>query len=139
MELGTFGAIISFSLELEMQASEFFENHNKKVFSQIDSQLLKSLQKRVSRLRRIRQELITEMILEPINGVDSGDYTLSISTGTDEADLLQQAVRLDENMNRFYTTMGPLIPMKEVQRAFLRLAKENEARMMIFKNRMANI
>ena len=137
MELGTFGAIISFALELELQAVEYYENHNEIVFSQIDSTLIKNSQKRVGRLKRIRQELVTEMILEPITGVDSNDYTVSVSEEMTKAEVLHQAINLNENMNRFYSTMAHLIPMKEVQRAFLRLAKENETRMTSFKNRIA--
>jgi rubrerythrin len=137
MELGTFGAIISFALELELQAAEYYEKHNEKIFSQTDSKLLKNSQKRVSRLKRIRQELVTEMILEPITGVDSNDYSVSVSQETTEAEVLHQAIRLNENMHHFYSTMAPLIPMKEVQRAFLRLAKENETRVTSFKNRIA--
>ena len=139
MELGTFGAIISFAIELESQAFEHYENINQTVFSQTDSQLLNSSQKRVSRLKRIRQELVTEMILEPITGVDSSDFVLSISEGTNEADLLHQTILLEENLHRFYSTMAPLIPMKEVQRAFLRLAKENENRITFFKTSIDKI
>jgi hypothetical protein len=128
MKLGTFGAIISFALELEGQAFEFYESLNRAVFSQPGPQFLKGSQKRLSRLRRIRQELVTEMILEPITGVDSDDYVVSISDGSDAVNVLHQAIRLEENMCRFYSTIASVIPMKEVERAFLRLAKENETR-----------
>jgi len=138
MELGTFGAIISFALELELQMFEYYENHYESVFSKFDSQLLVSSQKRANRLKRIRQELVTEMILEPITGVDSGDFAMSISEGTNEADLLHKAIHLEENMHRFYSAMSPLIPMKEVQRAFLRLSKENQSRIARFKNHPDN-
>ena len=76
MELGTFGAIISFALELESQAYEYYEDLNNTVFFQSNSQLMKGSQKRSKRLRRIRQELVTEMILEPITGVESNDYLI---------------------------------------------------------------
>jgi rubrerythrin len=139
MKLGTFGAIISFALELERQALEYYESLKGSVVSQPSSQILTGSQKRLRRLRRIRQELVTEMILEPISGVDSDDYVLSISEGSDEAERLNQAIRLEENMNRFYSTSAYLIPMKEVERAFLRLAQENESRLVSFKNIIANI
>ena len=136
MELGTFGAIISFALDLELQVAEYYGNHIEVVFSRIDSKLLENSPKRVNRLKRIRQELITEMILEPITGVDSDDYSISILEETIEAGVLHQAIRLNDNMRRFYSTMAPLIPMREVQRAFLRLAKENETLNTIFKNHL---
>ena len=124
MKLGTFGAVISFALELEEQALVYYESLN----NTLSPQLLKGSQKRLNRLRRIRQELVTEMILEPITDVDSDDYVVSIPAGTDEAEKLMGAVRLEENMGRYYSKSAPLIPMKEVERAFVRLAKENEMR-----------
>jgi len=139
MELGTFGAIIGFALELELQAYEYYEDLHNTVFSQSVSQLMEGSQKRSKRLRRIRQELVTEMILEPITGVESDDYLLSISEVSEESEYLYQGIRLEENMGHFYLAMAPLIPMKEVERAFLRLAKENETRMEILINRTADI
>jgi rubrerythrin len=129
MNLGTFGAIISFALELESQACDFYENLGSTVLSLDIRLFLRGSLNRVSRLKRIRQELVTEMILEPITGVDSDDYSLVISDYSEEADALHQAFRLEENLRTFYLTTAPLIPMKEVQRAFTRLAKENESRL----------
>ena len=138
MKLGTFGAIISFALELEGQAHEFYESLNHEVFSKPGPQFQKGSLKRLSRLRRIRQELVTEMILEPITGVDSDDFVVSISDGSDIVNVLRQAIRLEENMRRFYSTVASLIPMKEVERAFLRLAKENESRVVEIKTIIAD-
>jgi rubrerythrin len=136
MQLGTFGAIISFALALEEQAVEFYKRHYETVFSQIDTQFLKSMEKRLSRLSRIRQELVTEMILEPITGVDGSNYDLPLSDTFAETDLVHQAIKVEENLHNFYSTTAPLIPMKEVQRAFLRLAKENESRISSLKDRI---
>ena len=138
MKLGTFGAIISFALELEGQVLEYYESLNRTVFSQPGPQFIKGSQKRLNRLRRIRQELVTEMILEPITGVDSDDFVVSISDGSDAVNTLHQAIRLEENMRRFYSTIASLIPMKEVERAFLRLAKENESRVVEIKTIIAD-
>jgi len=139
MELGTFGAIIGFALELELQAYKYYEDLNNRVSFPTVIKLMKGSQKRSNRLRRIRQELVTEMILEPITGVESDDYLFSISEESVESEYLNQGIRLEENMRHFYLTMAPLIPMKEVERAFLRLAKENVARIEILGNRAADI
>ena len=139
MELGTFGAIISFALEMELQALENSERLDKTMFPQIETRLQNSSRKRINRLRRIRQELVTEMILEPITGVESGDFFITIAEGSNATDQLQQAIRLEENLHRFYSTMGPLIPMKEVQRAFARLSKENDTRKDVLENISSNI
>jgi len=127
-ELGTFGAIISFALELENQAIGFYDSLCETTPSLLFSQLLKGAQKRLGRLKRIRQELVIEMILEPITGVEKIDYVLELSETSNGSQLLEQAKILEENMGNFYTNTASLIPMKEVERAFLRLAKENTSR-----------
>jgi len=127
-ELGTFGAIISFALELENQAFGFYKGINDTNFSQTITLLLKGSTKRIGRLKRIRQELVTEMILEPMTGVNGDKYTVEIADESGSTDVIQQAVNLEENIGTFYAMAAPLIPMKEVERAFLRLAKENRNR-----------
>jgi rubrerythrin len=124
-ELGTFGAIISFALELENQAFGFYESLNDTDFFQTLSFLLKGSTKRIGRLKRIRQELVTEMILEPMTGVNGDEYRVTLADESGGTEVIQQAVHLEENMGSFYAMAAPLIPMKEVERAFLRLAKEN--------------
>jgi hypothetical protein len=101
--------------------------------------LLRGSQKRLSRLKWTRQELVTEMILEPITGVDGDIYVPPPSTGSTEADLLKQAVRMEENMHRFYSDTASIIPMKQVERAFLRLAKENQTRIAKLESLLADL
>jgi rubrerythrin len=138
MELGTFGAIISFALELEEQTFNYYENIKLKGLSNLTSQLLSGSQKRIRRLVRIRQELVTEMILEPITGVDRGVFEVSTSQRSDEVGLLNQAILLEENLHNYYSNTASLIPMKEVERAFFRLAAENEKRIASIQNSISN-
>lgn len=123
-ELGTFGAIITFALDLEKQALEFYEGLAESSLSAV-IHLQKGSQKRLERLTRMRQELVTEMILEPISGVYDLDYLVDMSASSSWK---EGAKSLEKNMEKFYSVMAPLIPMKEVERAFLRLAKENQHR-----------
>lgn len=138
MELGTFGAIISFALDLEQQTYDYYETLKQAGLSDLTSQLLNGSQKRINRLLRIRQELVTEMILEPMTGIESGQYELSIAPGLDDVDPLDQAILLEKNLNDFYSDVASLIPMKEVERAFFRLAEENEKRIELIRNKPAN-
>jgi hypothetical protein len=124
-ELGTFGAIISFALVLETQAFAFYESIDGTKLDQTITNLLKGSTKRIARLKRIRQELVTEMILEPISGIDGDTFALEISSTPGEDSIINQAVNIEDNMGAFYTTAASLIPMKEVESAFYRLAKEN--------------
>lgn len=138
MELGTFGAIISYAIELEEQAFNYYEKLKQTGLSVITSQLLNGSQKRIDRILRIRRELVTEMILEPITGLDSGDFEFLIMVDLDDAGLLDQAVHLENNLHNYYSNTASLIPMKEVERAFQRLAAENEKRVSYIKNSYAN-
>jgi rubrerythrin len=124
-ELGTFGAIVTFALDLENQALAFYQGLDDSESSSTILQLVKGSQKRLQRLTRLRQELVTEMILEPISGVFESDYQVDLSGSPNWSEM---ANSLEQNMGTFYSTTAPLIPMKEVERAFLRLAKENHHR-----------
>jgi hypothetical protein len=124
-ELGTFGAIVTFALDLENQALAFYQGLDDSDSSSTIVQLVNSSQKRLQRLTRLRQELVTEMILEPISGVFESDYQVDISGSSNWT---EKAKSLEQNMGAFYSTTAPIIPMKEVERAFLRLAKENHHR-----------
>lgn len=134
MELGTFGAIISFVLELEQQTCDYYDQLKQTAQSELFHQLQHGSYKRISRLARIRQELVTEMILEPITGIDSDKYKIDIAPESDEVDIFNQAILLEGNLDDFYSQVSPLIPMKEVARAFLRMAEENEKRITSIKN-----
>lgn len=138
MELGTFGAIISFAMDLEQQAFNYYEGLKQTGLSGLTSQLISGSQKRINRLHRIRQELVTEMILEPITGLDSATYELLIKPDLDDAGLLDQTVQLETNLHHFYSNTAHLIPMKEVERAFMRLAAENEKRLALVQKSYPN-
>jgi rubrerythrin len=80
VELGTFGAIIKFALNLENAASTFYESAIKLIANQTINDLFDKLyqrkQKRIQLLTRVRRENITETILEHITGLTSDDYEL---------------------------------------------------------------
>ena len=68
------------------------------------------------------------MILEPINGISGGDYWVDQPDSFEDANIVGQAISVEKNLSIFYESSAPLIPMKEVQRAFTRLSKENDKR-----------
>jgi len=129
MELGTFGAIVSYAIELEEQAAVFYEGVTGGSFAETFAELAKGSRKRLDRLQRARQELIAEMILEPITGLNALDYGVTLDSGTDEAGLRSQARALEETSARFYRDAAAKMPIKEVVRLFERLLGENEKRL----------
>jgi len=128
MDLATFGAIMSFGLELEQQAAAFYEIAARGVLEEPFANLAKSARKRAVRMERARREGITEMILEPITGMDGDDYHLELAPDAEEAELLRQAIALEETTRRFYIDAAGKIPVREVVRTCIRMAKESESR-----------
>jgi rubrerythrin len=129
MELGTFGAIVSYAIELEEQAAVFYEGVTGGSLAETFAELAKGSRKRLDRLQRARQELIAEMILEPITGLNALDYGVALDSAADEAGLRSQARALEETSARFYRDAAAKMPIKEVVRLFERLLGENEKRL----------
>ena len=128
MELGTFGAILKFALELEERAAGFYEAGARGGLAEVFGDLARGSRKRVRRLEQARRELVNEMILESITGLDAADYRLDLNTGAEEPDRLRLARALEETAARFYRDAAARMPIREVVRLFERLARENDKR-----------
>ena len=132
VELGTFGAIIKFALNLENTASAFYESAIKIITNQTLNELFEKLyqrkQKRIHILTRVRRENVTETILEHITGLNSDDYEL-ISPPTseiDEQNLCNSAARMEGIALDFYNAAAIKIGfLYEAADAFERLSEEN--------------
>ena len=132
VELGTFGAIIKFALNLENTASAFYESAIKIITDQTLNDLFEKLsqrkQKRIQLLTRIRRENVTETILEHITGLTSDDYELIPPPSGDinEQELCNLAARMEGIALDFYNAAAIKISfLYEVADAFERLAEEN--------------
>ncbi len=125
MELATFGAIMTFALALEKQAVEYFDEAARGDLQELFVDLAKSARKRAVRMERSRREGITEMILEPITGMNGDDYRLELSSDGDETELLDQAIGLVETAIQFYQDAADKIPVREVARTCQRMAEES--------------
>ncbi len=133
MELGTFGAILKFAMDIEQEVITFYGSANGEVKDQklLDQfqDLQKRGQKRIKTLERIRRENVTEMILEPITGLDSENYKLSTerSSSAEEKDLQELAVSIEKTLQEFYTHAAAKLDfLIEVAYSFELLAEANE-------------
>lgn len=125
MQLGTFGAILRFAMELESQAADFYEAAGQGELTDSFQEMARICRKRVSRLERARREGIAEMILESIEGLDSSSYPVDLTADGDTDQRLQQAIALEEMASRFYRDAAAKMPIQEIVRLFQRLADEN--------------
>lgn len=125
MEIGNFGAVLRFALELEAQTIAFYETAVEK--EELFRPLIQEGKKRLQRLERARREGVVEMVLEPITGLDGDAYSVEPAPGAeDETEYLDQAIVLENVMARFYRDAADKMPIKGVARLFERLARENE-------------
>ena len=129
MELGTFGAILKYAMEIEEEVNKFYESasgvaKDPKLVDRFQ-ELHKRGEKRLKTLERVRRENVTEMILEPIVGLDSDDY--KIETSISESELVDTALSVERTLHGFYSEAAIKIEfLIEASYAFELLAEANE-------------
>ncbi len=108
MDLTTFGAVVKFALDIEAQVSSFYESAIGIAKDPDFGKLLESLfhrgQKRIKTLLRVRRENVTEMILEPIAGLNSDVHkpVTAIPEGADDGAVRETAAALETKLHEFY-------------------------------------
>ena len=133
LDLGTFGAIMKFALELEGKVSDFYkevsEHAKDDTLVGVFGDLVTRGQKRIKTLERVRRENVTEMILEPIEGLDSDSFGIEtvVSQGIDDATIKTLASAIETTLQKFYNAAAKKIDfLPEAEYAFELLAEKNE-------------
>ena len=120
---------MKYAMDIEMVVHEFYKAasdiaKDSKLSNQFND-LQKRGKKRFTTLERVRRENVTEMILEPIVGLDSDDY--KIETEIEEAKLVETALSVEKTLHRFYSNAASKIEfLIEASYAFELLAEANE-------------
>jgi hypothetical protein len=124
MSLTQFGSVISFAIKLESSLSEFYEKASEGGGVQTD-ELTRRAKACVTRKRKLEQSRrlnVTEIVLEPIEGLSEADYQLDWTMITPQAiDLIEETVI------RFYMDAAPKINILESRRIFERCQKEHNS------------
>jgi hypothetical protein len=113
-------------MDLEGRAAAFYERVAAGGLERAFGEKARETRKRLRRLERARRELVSEMILESITGLDSEDYVVTVSEESGEDVVLAQARDLEATLARFYRDAAQKMPIREVARVFGRMAKELE-------------
>ena len=113
--LNSFGSILAYAIELETRLRDYYTGAG-------DASRAADADKRRSNLERVRRENVTEIKLEPIDGLDEPDYALNLS---DKSEAGQKAV--ERTAAQFYDDVAPKINVREAQRALERCAKQHRA------------
>jgi|YNPNPStandDraft_1061719.scaffolds.fasta_scaffold39115_2 rubrerythrin len=131
MELATFGAVLSFAMDLEQRLGVLYRKLQSHAPGELSAQLgraIEAAQKRAKLLEQVRRENVAELILEPISGFRSEDYALENASEVYASyEACKEAWRKAERTAvSFYTLGAQKLPIPEVKRVFERLAKEHE-------------
>jgi rubrerythrin len=132
MALSTFGAIMGFAAEMVQQTVTFYKTMVQKAKDPILREALKVLleeeEKNYSLMEKTRRENVTEMILEPIAGLDQGDYEIEAEgmDQTKDVDLLKMVLTYEERERRFFSEVSDKVPLPEVGRIFRKVAQKKE-------------
>jgi len=99
MDLGTAGSILSYALDIEVKAAEFYQraidgatNANMKTALE---EIHQRHRKIARTLERMRKETVTEMILEPIHGLKGDDFVIepqNMPTTTETSKKMEQTI-----------------------------------------------
>lgn len=133
MSLSTFGAIMAFSFEMVRHALDTYRAAVQKAkdpsLKEMLEALLQETEKYLVLMEQIRRENITEMILEPIHGLQRADYEMDIvlSDQTQDSGLVKTALIVEKKMRQFFYEASAKVPIPEVGKLFLKLAKKKEA------------
>jgi hypothetical protein len=113
---------MTFAADLENQLAQFYEKASREggIHSEEFSRRAKSCIKRKQRLERSRRENVTEITLEPIEGLNATDYQLDLTNN-----LPKSIDVIEKRIVRFYSDVIPKINVLESQRVLLRCQKEH--------------
>lgn len=142
MPLTSFGSILTFSEEIEVQDMAFYSgaaNHPgcadlKPVFEEF----IKECKKNIAIIQRTRRENVTEMILEPINDFVRTPFCMATqdSAAMSAEAIIETAKAMEQRALDYFTTAAAKIKaLPEVSTALKLLAKKHTARL----NKIAGI
>ena len=77
---------------------------------------------------KTRRENVTEMILEPVAGLQQEDYefVVEVSGAAEDADLLKAALMIEEREKQFFQDASSKVPLPEVARIFRKAVRKKE-------------
>lgn len=135
MPLENFGSILNFAEELEREDQSFYELAAKNpacgAIAAALAQLAAEAGKNVKTVQRIRRENVTEMILEPVQGLARASFCEACEGASEQSapEVVATAMRLEARAERYYAEAAEKIQSQpEVARALKTLGKVRRAR-----------
>ncbi len=132
MALSTFGAIMGFAAGIARQTADIYEVMAERANDPGLKEVLLFLQKEDDKthsfMELTRRENVTEMILEPVAGLQQADYEFDpkILDQTSDEGLLKSAFILEERERKFFHDASSKVPLPEVARIFRKIVRKKE-------------
>ena len=132
MGLSTFGAIMNFALERVGYSVTIYKSVAQKAKDSVLKETLQVLldeeTKNYALMEQTRRENVTEMILEPITGLQREDYEIKVNLSDQpkDVDLLKVVLVLEEKERDFFNDSSAKVPLPEVARTFRRIVQKKE-------------
>ncbi len=126
--LRTFGALVTAAVQLEESLAGFYEQAARSAGEGAAKTLLAELGEKTRslchRLERVRREQVNEMLLEPVRGLDPGDYVIAHDVAGESAEhaLFTRALEAEETIERYYRDAAEQMPVPEARRSLSRAA-----------------
>ena len=123
--LNQFGAVLTYAIELESKNIEYYNNEKLRLnfpnlVNEFESRI-RSTQRRIKNLERSRRENITEITLEPIEGLKSENYHI------DQVKFNLEEIKANhQSLYQFYDESGPKINVLETKRLFLKCCSDHK-------------
>jgi len=136
MPLTSFGSILTFSEEIEIQDMTFYSgvvsNPECAEFKSLLEQFEKECKKNIAIVQRTRRENVTEMILEPIRDFVRTPFCLEVQSGKEgnSIEILETIKILEQRAVDYYTQAAvKMKSLPEVSTALKLLSKKHTARL----------
>jgi rubrerythrin len=132
MALTTFGAIMAFAMDMVTQTGEQYKALARRSTEAALKELLEDLAreeaKSRSKIEETRRLNVTEIMLEPVTGLLEEGYRIEtkMSDPPADADVLGQALALEEREKRFFQDASAKVPLPEVARFFRKIVEKKE-------------
>jgi hypothetical protein len=123
VSLNQFGAVMTFAIELETKLIDFYKLASEKNISLSEEFKKRAIacRKRKKKLERSRRENVTEIILEPIEGLNRSNYIIELSSTSTE-----NIKKVETTVTRFYKDATEKINVLECQRVLKRCYSEHQ-------------
>ncbi len=132
MTLTTFGAIMRFASgvigQSEITYQSMLEKAKNPALREALQSLLNESKKNHSLMEQSRREHVTEMILEPIDGLHPDDYQmdLRLPDSAGDVEIFKTALKMEEREKKFFQESSSRVPLPEVARMFRKIAQKKE-------------